>query len=164
MTIRTIRGDIDRPATEHRLSAPDNTQKLGRRVEPSRDHVRGGNAKSRVVNVVSYADFLCPYCRRFRTVLLRLRQVFGERLSTIPVCAPKAAFGECMGVSGALCAVVGGLALEHQCAPPTAGFSGSDSGLRLSAEAQPVTGEYALINAFGCDGNNASLVIRLWKK
>jgi 3-oxoacyl-[acyl-carrier-protein] synthase II len=93
-----------------------------------------------------------------------LRQVFGERLSTIPVCAPKAAFGECMGVSGALCAVVGGLALEHQCAPPTAGFSGSDSGLRLSAEAQPVTGEYALINAFGCDGNNASLVIRLWKK
>ena len=93
-----------------------------------------------------------------------LKKVFGEHLNEIPVSAPKAAFGECMGVSGALCALAGGLALQHQCAPPTAGFEGGDTGLKLSASAQPVRGEYALINAFGCDGNNASLVIRLWKK
>jgi len=90
-----------------------------------------------------------------------LRTVFGERLAEIPACAPKAAFGECMGVSGVLCAVAAGLALERQAAPPTAGLAGSDSGLRLSASAQPVSGDYALVNAFGCDGNNASLVIRL---
>lgn len=93
-----------------------------------------------------------------------LKQVFGDKLADIPVCAPKAAFGEAMGVSGALCAMVAGWALEAQCLPPTANFAGTESGLKLSASSQPINGEYALINAFGCDGNNAALVIRLWKK
>jgi 3-oxoacyl-[acyl-carrier-protein] synthase II len=92
-----------------------------------------------------------------------LREVFGARLADIPVCAPKAAFGECMGVSGALCAVVAGLALQHQSIPPTVGSTASDSGVRLSDSPVPAAGEYALVNAFGCDGNNASLVIRQWK-
>ncbi|HEY1837005.1 MAG TPA: Na+/H+ antiporter NhaA [Rhizomicrobium sp.] len=43
--------------------------------------VRGGNTDERVIHVVSYTDFLCPYCRRFRTVLKRLRQAFGERIA-----------------------------------------------------------------------------------
>src|ERR1700678_1145051 len=44
-------------------------------------YVRGGKTDERVIHIVSYTDFLCPYCRRFRTVLKRLRQVFGERLA-----------------------------------------------------------------------------------
>ncbi|HWA29898.1 MAG TPA: Na+/H+ antiporter NhaA, partial [Rhizomicrobium sp.] len=43
--------------------------------------IRGGNTDERVIHVVSYTDFLCPYCRRFRTVLKRLRQAFGERIA-----------------------------------------------------------------------------------
>ena len=82
-----------------------------------------------------------------------LERVFGKQLAKIPVCAPKAAFGETMGAAGALCAVVAGLSLHRQQIPPTAGFTAS----------LPISGEYALVNAFGCDGNNASLVIRLWK-
>jgi 3-oxoacyl-[acyl-carrier-protein] synthase II len=93
-----------------------------------------------------------------------LRQVFGDRLNDIPVTAPKSVFGECMGVSGALCAVTAGIALRERCAPPTAGFTGTESGLRLSAQSQPVKGEYALVNSFGCDGNQASLVVRLWNQ
>lgn len=92
-----------------------------------------------------------------------LRCVFGHHLETIPVSAPKAAIGEAMGASGAFCAVTAGLALQRQQAPPTAGFIATDSGLRLSSEPQPFQGEYALINAFSCDGNNAALVIRRWK-
>ena len=93
-----------------------------------------------------------------------LKHVFGALLDKIPVSAPKAATGEVMGASGAFGAVVAGLALQRQEAPPTAGFTSTDSGLLLSAAPQPFHGEYALVNAFGCDGNNASLVIRLWKK
>jgi 3-oxoacyl-[acyl-carrier-protein] synthase II len=92
-----------------------------------------------------------------------LKHVFGARLPEIPICAPKASFGEAAGASGALSAVVAGLALQQQCLPPTTGFSGPSNGLHLSAQSQPISGDYALINAFGCDGNNASLVIRLWK-
>jgi 3-oxoacyl-[acyl-carrier-protein] synthase II len=92
-----------------------------------------------------------------------LRKVFGDRLAEIPVCAPKAALGETMGASGAIAAVVAALALDRQEVPPTAGFTQSQTGLKLSASPQPFSGEYALINAFSCDGNNASLVIRKWK-
>jgi NhaA family Na+:H+ antiporter len=51
--------------------------------ESPRRHVRGGDTKGRVVTVVYYSDFLFPYCRRFRNVLKRLRQAFGERLEYI---------------------------------------------------------------------------------
>jgi len=88
-----------------------------------------------------------------------LQAVFGDRLAATPVCAPKAAFGEALGASGALCAVAGGLALSKQQLPPTARFSDSDYPLRLAAEPQPVAGDYALVNCFGCDGNNAALVL-----
>jgi len=93
-----------------------------------------------------------------------LHAVFGSLLESIPVSAPKAATGEVMGGSGAFCAIAGGLALLRQEAPPTAGFTGSSLGLRLSGSAQPFSGDYALVNAFSCDGNNASLVIRRWTK
>ncbi|HEU5022527.1 MAG TPA: beta-ketoacyl synthase N-terminal-like domain-containing protein, partial [Bryobacteraceae bacterium] len=92
-----------------------------------------------------------------------LTAVFGEKLAGIPACAPKASLGECMGGSGALCAVVAGLALQKQELPPTAGFTGSDTQLNLSGSPRKIAGDYALINAFSCDGNNSSLVIRRWQ-
>jgi len=89
-----------------------------------------------------------------------LNRVFG-RLSDIPVCAPKAAFGEAAGAAGAFSTVIAGLALQRQSLPPIAGTKAN--GLPLSPSAQPISGEFALVNAFSCDGNNASLVVRLWK-
>jgi 3-oxoacyl-(acyl-carrier-protein) synthase len=92
-----------------------------------------------------------------------LRNVFGAHLGRIPVSAPKAATGEVMGGSGAFCALAAGLALQRQEAPPTAGFLESQSGLLLSNAPQSFSGDYALVNAFSCDGNNAALVIRRWR-
>ena len=46
-------------------------------------HVRGGATTEPIIRVVSYTDFLCPYCRRFRTVLKQLRNAFGERLEYV---------------------------------------------------------------------------------
>jgi len=57
------------------------SSRLNRAVEASRDHVRGGSAAAGVVTVVIYGDFLCPYCRRLRVVLMRLRRTLGERLA-----------------------------------------------------------------------------------
>lgn len=53
---------------------------LLRGVEPEQDHVRGGGTSKDVV-VVSYGDFLCPYCRRLRAVLKRLRRALGDKLA-----------------------------------------------------------------------------------
>ncbi len=65
------------------MSAAGNPPALGRAIETGRDHVRGGHADNGVVRVVSYSDFLCPYCRRFRKVLMNLRQAFGERIEYV---------------------------------------------------------------------------------
>ena len=53
---------------------------LRRPVDPQRDHTRGGGADERVVSLVLYGDYLCPYCRRLRHVLARLRETLGPRL------------------------------------------------------------------------------------
>jgi 3-oxoacyl-[acyl-carrier-protein] synthase II len=92
-----------------------------------------------------------------------LVNIFGDRLANIPICAPKAAFGELLGASGALLAATGAIALSRGTAPPTVGFIATEDGLCLSASPQPIHGEYALINCFGCDGNNAALVLRRWE-
>jgi NhaA family Na+:H+ antiporter len=55
------------------------TFRLQRAIDPGRDHVRGKGVPDGV-SVVVYADFLCPYCRRLRQVISRLRQALGERL------------------------------------------------------------------------------------
>jgi NhaA family Na+:H+ antiporter len=52
--------------------------RLLRAVEPTRDHLRGGPTPSGVV-VVGYQDFLCPYCRRLRQVLVHVRKALGDR-------------------------------------------------------------------------------------
>src|SRR5882757_3356262 len=52
---------------------------LRRPIDPARDHTRGSGAGERI-EVVTYGDFLCPYCQRLRRVMLRLRDALGDRL------------------------------------------------------------------------------------
>jgi len=56
--------------------------RLQRGVDPTRDHVRDGNDAD-AVSMVLYADYLCPYCRRLRPVITRLRQAFGKHLAYV---------------------------------------------------------------------------------
>src|SRR5712691_12902711 len=62
---------------------PGELLRLQHAVDPLGDHVRGGSASDGVVSVVVYSDYLCPYCRRLRQVLARLRQALGERLAYV---------------------------------------------------------------------------------
>lgn len=68
------------------MSDPAHTR-LHHAIDRDRDHVRGGDpaegGNGRVVNVVYYGDFLCPYCRRLRTVLRRLWSESEGRLAYI---------------------------------------------------------------------------------
>src|SRR5258706_5808977 len=53
--------------------------RLTRLLDPERDHAVGGGGPD-AVTVVMYGDFLCPYCRRLREVMLRVRNAIGPRL------------------------------------------------------------------------------------
>jgi Na+:H+ antiporter, NhaA family len=63
--------------------ADGETVRLLRPVDPARDHIRGGNVPSGVVTLLIYSDYLCPYCRRLRLVIARLRKTLGERLAYV---------------------------------------------------------------------------------
>lgn len=94
-----------------------------------------------------------------------LLNVLGQRFAAIPICAPKAALGESLGAAGATAALIAALALQKQCLPPTVGIPEQGAeGIRLLPQPQTIHGDYALVNAFGCDGNNAALVLRQWKE
>jgi NhaA family Na+:H+ antiporter len=56
--------------------------KLQSPVDPARDHVRD-DPDPDAVSMVVYADYLCPYCRRLRRVILRLQQALGKRLAYV---------------------------------------------------------------------------------
>lgn len=92
--------------------------------------------------------------------LRALAGVFGERLKNVPICAPKAAAGELLGASGAMCALSAALALVRGSLPPTACCDHAPADLKLSQQAQPLNGDYVLVTAFGCDGNHAALILR----
>ena len=57
--------------------------KLQRAIDPKRDHIRGGKSGKDVISVLLYGDFLCPYCRRLRPILIRLRQALGQRMAFV---------------------------------------------------------------------------------
>lgn len=77
-----------------------------------------------------------------------LGAVFGAGMDGLPRFAPKALFGETMGAGGAIGALVAGFILRKGEMPGSVALRRGN----------------ILINAFSCDGNNASLVIRPWKK
>ena len=54
--------------------------RLQRPIDRDRDHERGDPDARDSVTVLVYGDYLCPYCRRIRLVLDRLRHALGDRM------------------------------------------------------------------------------------
>jgi len=51
------------------------------KLDPNRDHLRGGTGPEGSVSLVVYGDYLCPYCRRLFVVLAELQSALGDSLS-----------------------------------------------------------------------------------
>ncbi|SEH85123.1 MULTISPECIES: beta-ketoacyl-[acyl-carrier-protein] synthase family protein [unclassified Leifsonia] len=93
-----------------------------------------------------------------------LREVFGERVHTIPVSATKASTGHLLGGTGALEAVFSILAIRDRVAPPTINITEMDPAIPLQVvgEPQPLGDEPQLVisNSFGFGGHNAVAAFR----
>ncbi|HEX4199193.1 MAG TPA: Na+/H+ antiporter NhaA [Caulobacteraceae bacterium] len=61
-------------------ASPSVQLRLQRPVDPARDHTRGNLAERNQTVLLIYGDYLCPYCRRIRGVIGRLRKALGDRL------------------------------------------------------------------------------------
>ncbi|CAA9575864.1 MAG: 3-oxoacyl-[acyl-carrier-protein] synthase, KASII [uncultured Thermomicrobiales bacterium] len=93
-----------------------------------------------------------------------IADVFGERASQIPVTSFKGAFGHCMGGSGAIETIGTILGMVEGVIAPTRNFREHDPDVPVQLDivagtARRVSQEWALKNAFGLGGQNASLVI-----
>lgn len=93
-----------------------------------------------------------------------LKAVFGERVSSIPVSATKAATGHLLGGTGALEAVFAILAVHERTAPPTINLDNQDEQIPLDVVTTPrdlgVGPHLAISNSFGFGGHNAVVAFR----
>ncbi|MFF2051809.1 beta-ketoacyl-[acyl-carrier-protein] synthase family protein [Leifsonia sp. NPDC058194] len=93
-----------------------------------------------------------------------LREVFGDRVHTIPVSATKASTGHLLGGTGALEAVFTIFAMRDRVAPPTINLTEQDPAipLQVSGSVQPLGDgpQLAISNSFGFGGHNAVVAFR----
>ena len=93
-----------------------------------------------------------------------LKAVFGDRTSSIPVSATKAATGHLLGGTGALEAVFAVLAVYERTAPPTINLENQDEQIRLDVVTSPRDlgsgPQLAISNSFGFGGHNAVVAFR----
>ncbi len=93
-----------------------------------------------------------------------LKAVFGDRTSSIPVSATKAATGHLLGGTGALEAVFAVLAVHERTAPPTINLENQDEEIPLDVVTSPRDlgpgTQLAISNSFGFGGHNAVVAFR----
>jgi 3-oxoacyl-[acyl-carrier-protein] synthase II len=93
-----------------------------------------------------------------------LKSVFGDRTSSIPVSATKAATGHLLGGTGALEAVFAILAVYERTAPPTINLENQDEQIPLDVVTTPrelgSAPQLVISNSFGFGGHNAVVAFR----
>ncbi|HET7339880.1 MAG TPA: beta-ketoacyl-ACP synthase II [Methylomirabilota bacterium] len=102
-----------------------------------------------------------PYNDKFET--LAIKRVFGDHASRLAVSSTKSMTGHLLGAAGGIEAIATALALHHGLLPPTINYETPDPECDLDYvpnQARKVDVEYALSNAFGFGGTNATLALR----
>lgn len=92
-----------------------------------------------------------------------LWEVFGERLTRLPVSVPRTMLGNSYAAAGVLDAITTLLALRERQIPPTLNCEQPDPRYRLNLvrdQAQPLDGTTALIGARSLSGSNVVLAVR----
>jgi 3-oxoacyl-[acyl-carrier-protein] synthase II len=90
-------------------------------------------------------------------------KAIAELFDGVPVSSTKGMMGHSLGAAGAVEAIIGILALQHQLLPPNINFRHGDPGLDLNIVANDVQAgrvRTVLSNSFGFGGTNASLIMR----
>lgn len=94
-----------------------------------------------------------------------IRLAFGKAADQLAVSGTKGLHGHALGASGAIGAAITALALAHEWIPPTANLTQPEPAGELTYARPPgrdMSVEFALTNAFGFGGINASLLMRRW--
>ena len=105
-----------------------------------------------------------PYNDKFETIAIK--RVFGDHARRLAVSSTKSMTGHLLGAAGGIEAIATALALHHGLLPPTINYETPDPDCDLDYvpnQARKVDVEYALSNAFGFGGTNATLLFRRYR-
>jgi 3-oxoacyl-[acyl-carrier-protein] synthase II len=105
-----------------------------------------------------------PYNDKFET--MAIKRVFGDHARRLAVSSTKSMTGHLLGAAGGVEAIATALALHHGVLPPTINYDTPDPECDLDyvpnhARKQDV--EFALSNAFGFGGTNATLAFKKYR-
>jgi 3-oxoacyl-[acyl-carrier-protein] synthase II len=102
-----------------------------------------------------------PYNDKFETIAIK--RVFGDHARRLAVSSTKSMTGHLLGAAGGIEAIATVLALHHGLLPPTINYDTPDPECDLDYvpnQARKADVDYALSNAFGFGGTNATLAFR----
>ena len=117
-----------------------------------------------VVGYINAHGTSTPYNDKFETIAIK--RVFGDHARRLAVSSTKSMTGHLLGAAGGIEAIATTLALHHGMLPPTINYETPDPDCDLDYvpnQARKVDVEYALSNAFGFGGTNATLLFRRYR-
>ena len=98
---------------------------------------------------------------------LSIKNVFEERVYSIPISSIKSMVGHCLGSAGAIEAIASILSMVHQFIPPTLNHQEGDEDCDLDyvrGKSREMKVEIVLSNSFAFGGNCTTLVFRKFKE
>jgi 3-oxoacyl-[acyl-carrier-protein] synthase II len=123
-----------------------------------------GGVELSAVGYINAHGTSTPYNDKFETIAIK--RVFGDHARRLAVSSTKSMTGHLLGAAGGVEAVATALAIHHGLLPPTINYETPDPDCDLDYvpnQARKVDVEYALSNAFGFGGTNATLAFRRYR-
>jgi 3-oxoacyl-[acyl-carrier-protein] synthase II len=146
----------------HHVTAPDPEGDGAHRAMAAA--LRDGGIDPTQVGYINAHGTSTPYNDKFETIAIK--RVFGDHAHRLAVSSTKSMTGHLLGAAGGIEAIATALALHHGLLPPTINYETPDPECDLDYvpnQARKVDVEYALSNAFGFGGTNATLLFRRYR-
>jgi 3-oxoacyl-[acyl-carrier-protein] synthase II len=143
----------------HHMTAPDPDADGAARAMSLA--VRDAGIEPSTVGYINAHGTSTPYNDKSET--MAIKRVFGEHARKLAVSSTKSMTGHLLGAAGGIEAIATTLAIHHGVLPPTINYENLDPDCDLDYvpnQARKVDVEYALSNAFGFGGTNATLLFR----
>jgi len=149
-------------ADAHHMTAPDPDGDGALRAMAGA--MRDAGLEPTAIRYINAHGTSTPYNDKFETIAIK--RLFGEHAGRLAVSSTKSMTGHLLGAAGGVEAIATALALHHGILPPTINYEKPDPECDLDYipnQARKQDVDFALSNAFGFGGTNATLAFKKYR-
>ena len=149
-------------ADAHHMTAPDPDGDGALRAMAGA--MRDAGLEPTAIGYINAHGTSTPYNDKFETIAIK--RLFGEHAGRLAVSSTKSMTGHLLGAAGGVEAIATALALHHGILPPTINYEKPDPECDLDYipnQARKQDVDFALSNAFGFGGTNATLAFKKYR-